>query len=126
MPSSKKLKKYASILRELSSASATKRHKWLGNNKNCTKGFVDCICVCAKNILKGSIPLSADQRKTLSRNKKALRHLISKKLSLNKKRRILQKGGFLGALIGPIVSVLGGLLGGVLGGGNKWKYKREI
>jgi hypothetical protein len=35
-----------------------------------------------------------------------------KKTSLKKKRKILQKGGFLGALIPPILSVLGGLFAG--------------
>jgi len=39
-----------------------------------------------------------------------VRALALKKTSLKKKRRILQKGRFLGALIAPVLSVLGSLL----------------
>jgi len=41
-----------------------------------------------------------------------LRKLVLKKTSLKNKRKIVQTGGFLGALLGPIVSVLGSLFGG--------------
>ena len=38
-----------------------------------------------------------------------MRVLASKKTSLKKKRRIMQKGGFLGALLPPVLGVLGSL-----------------
>ena len=45
----------------------------------------------------------------LARRKSILKKLALKKTSLKDERKILQKGGFLGALIGPIVSVLSSL-----------------
>jgi len=39
-----------------------------------------------------------------------VRVLASKKTFLKKKRQILQKGGFLGALLPPVFGVLGSLL----------------
>jgi len=41
-----------------------------------------------------------------------LRALSIKKTSVRKKRRIIQKGGFLGAILTPVLSLLGGLLAG--------------
>jgi len=50
------------------------------------------------------------QKAKLKRNKNNLRKLSSKKLSLKKKRTILQKGGFLSAILTPALALLGGLL----------------
>jgi len=41
-----------------------------------------------------------------------LREIALKKTSLRKKQKLIQSGGFLGALLGPIISVLGGLFNG--------------
>jgi hypothetical protein len=40
-----------------------------------------------------------------------IRKLVLKKTSLKSKRKIVQTGGFLGAILGPIIKVLGGLFG---------------
>jgi len=80
--------------------------------KKCNKEFVDCISECAKNVLRGNVPLTARQNAEVRRNKHNLRALSIKKTSLRKKRRIIQKGGFLVAVLTPILSILGGLLGG--------------
>ena len=52
------------------------------------------------------------QLRKLRREKHNLRRLALKKTPLKKKRKILQKGGFLGAILAPALSVLGGLLFG--------------
>jgi len=46
----------------------------------------------------------------LRRKKNDLRALSKRKTSLQAKRKILQKGGFLRAILPPILSVLGSLL----------------
>jgi len=69
------------------------------------------MCECAKNLLKGNVPLSPAQLRTLRRHKQKLRQLAVKKTSLAKKKKLVQSGGFLGALLTPIISVLGNLLG---------------
>lgn len=113
---SKTLKKFAPQLRYLNKVNNKLRIKWL--KKNCNKDFVNCVCECVKNILKGNVPLSDRQTKELKRRKLTLRKIIRKKLSLQNKRKIIQKGGFLGAILPPIISVLGGLLGSVFGRKN--------
>ena len=80
--------------------------------KHCNADFVRCICECVKNLLKGNVPLSPAQKKKLSSKKKHLREVVLKKTSLRKKLKLIQSGGFLGALLGPIVSVLSGLFNG--------------
>ena len=86
------------------------KKRWLKSNLN--KDLVHCICECAQNLLRGKVPLNKKQKTALSRRKKNLRELLHRNVSWTKKKRIIQRGGFLGALLGPIVSILGGLLGG--------------
>ena len=62
------------------------------------KSLIYCICECVQNILKGHVRLTTNQRKRLRRHKTNLRKLLEKKTSLVGKKRIVQKGGFLGAL----------------------------
>jgi len=71
--------------------------------------FLDCVSECAKNVIKGNVPLTARQKEKLRRSRKDLRALSVKKTALRRKRRILQKGGFLGALL-PLLGVLSSLL----------------
>ena len=61
---------------------------------------------CAKNAIKGNVPLTGPQKANFRRRKKDVRALSIKKMSLTKKRRILQKGGFLTALLPPVLSIL--------------------
>ena len=75
------------------------------------EGILTCLCECSKNILEGNVPLSPVQKRNLRRHKRSLRELTLKKISKKKKNKILQKGGFIGALITPILSLLGGMLG---------------
>jgi hypothetical protein len=106
---SRLLKKYGSYLRLLKKVSPKVRKALL--NKNCKTEFVNCVCECVKNLLKGNVPLTSAQKRQLVRRKRLLRKILLKKTPLKEKRKIIQTGGFLGALLGPIVSVLGGLFG---------------
>lgn len=107
---SQRLRKFAPHLKHLHRVNNKQKTAWL--KANCSKDFIYCLCECAKNILKGRVPLNKSQKKLLAKRKAALRKLTTKKLSLKKKQKIIQSGGFLGAILGPIVSVLSGLLGG--------------
>ena len=111
---SQRLRKFAPYLRKLHKLKNKQRAAWL--KANCNKDFIYCVCECAKNILKGKVPLTQTHKKQLTKRKTALRNLARKKLSLKKKQKIIQSGGFLSAILGPIVSVLGGLLGSKIGG----------
>ncbi len=99
-----KLHKYAHHIHCLNAASAATCKAII---KTADKGLVNCLCEVCLNVLKGNVPVTTVQKRKLSRHKADLRRLIKKNLSLNSKKRILQKGGFLGALLGPLVGGLG-------------------
>ena len=107
---SARLHRHANFLRQLHRASPKQRSKLV--KKHCDGEFVGCITECVKNLLKGNVPLNPAQKKKLKAKKKVLRQIALKKTSLRKKQKLIQSGGFLGALLGPIVSVLGGLFNG--------------
>ncbi len=86
---------------------------------NCDRKLVECFCECAKNVLKGCVPLTARQFKRLRRWKKTLQTLSIKKPSLKNKKKLLQQGGFLGALLPPVLSFLGGLVSSGISNGTR-------
>jgi len=107
---SRRLQKYSQYLRKLHRASPKVQKKLLKKTNQDTE-FVKCLCECARNIIKGNVKLNGVQRDKIRRRKQSFRKLALKKTPLREKRRIVQTGGFLGALLGPIVSILGGLVG---------------
>ena len=101
----KRLKRCTPLLRQLLCASRAGRAHVLANNRE----IIDCLCECAKNVIKGNIHLTPAQKQALASRKHSLRTLALKKTSLTTSKHILHSGGFLGGLLGPIVSVLGGV-----------------
>jgi hypothetical protein len=79
--------------------------------QHCNREFVKCLCECARNIIKGNVPLTSAQLKALRRKRQALKQLVLKKTSLTKKKKLVQSGGFLGVLLPPIISAIGSLFG---------------
>ena len=79
--------------------------------KNASPHLIQTLCECCHNVLKGNVPLTPAQKRRLRRHKTSIRELTKKKLSLKKRKQILQQGGFIGALLGPVISVLKGVLG---------------
>ena len=79
--------------------------------KGASKDFIDALCECSHNVLKGHVRLTPLQKRQLCRYKQSLRALAKKGTSLKRKKQILQKGGLIGALLKPVLGVLGGLLG---------------
>jgi len=74
--------------------------------KKSNREFIDCVSECAKNVIKGNVPMTGAQKANLRRRRKDIRALAIKKTSLTKKRRILQNSGFLTALLPPVLSIL--------------------
>lgn len=105
----KKLKRTFEKVRLLTLATPS-AHKQIIGKAN--RELIDSVCECCNNILKGRVPLKQKEKVKLSKYKNKLRDLAKKKLSLRKKRHIIQKGGFLlGAILTPVVSHLANLLG---------------
>ena len=112
---SENLRKHAPFLKSLSKIS-DKRKRAILKKKCCDGSFIKACVECVYNLLKGNVPLSTVQKNKLGRRKKLMRKLVLKKTSVKSKGKILQTGGFLGAILGPIVRVISGLFG--FGGGN--------
>ena len=106
---SERFAKLAPMLRRLKHSVGKKRRDIIRKYDN------DLICSlseCCHNVLKGNVPLTSTQKVKLRRHKNNLRKLSTKKTSIKAKKKILQRGGFLGALITPIFIVLGSLFNG--------------
>lgn len=104
---SARLKKHFAKLTLLKEASTKQRKHIL---KNCNKNLLCCLCECAKNVLKGNVPMTNPQKSKLGRFKRRLRNLASKQTRIKIKKKIVQTGGFIGALLAPVLSLLGSLL----------------
>ena len=100
---SSRVRKYLPVLKRIAKLGDKAKRDYV---RKCDKDFLYCISQCAKNILKGNVPLTDRQKTRLRRGRNDLRALSVKKTSLRKKRRILQKGGFLTALLPPLIGVL--------------------
>ena len=72
------------------------------------------ICECAHNVLKGNVPLSKSQFSKLKRHRKHLHLLTDKKVSQKRKKKVLQTGGFIGALLGAALPALASVIGGLI------------
>ena len=79
--------------------------------QNSPPDVIDCLCEICLNVLKGNVPLTSKQKAKLSSYKASLRALVKKSTPTKRRRKILQKGGFLGALLGPLLkTIIGPLL----------------
>ena len=77
------------------------------------RALLRAICTCSKGILSGQFKLPKVQVGKLEKHKVKLRTLAYGK-SVASKKKVLQKGGFLGALLGAIVPALGSLVSGLI------------
>ena len=101
-----RMKRYLPTLRRIHRMGEKAKRDYV---KKCDRQFIDCVSECAKNVLKGNVPLTNPQMSKLRPRRQDLRAL-SIKTSLAKKRKIIQKGGFLSALLATALSALAGLL----------------
>ncbi len=113
---SRRLKKHAATLYLLARAGPKVQRAVL---KDAEPALLTTVCECAKNILKGNVPLSGLEKRRLALYKRQLRHLADRRMGKGQKKRlVVQKGGFLPALLGPLIGTLAPLIGGLFGGGG--------
>lgn len=106
------MKRYLPTLRRIQRLGERSKREFV---RACDKQLLDCFSECCKNILKGNVPLKEVQLRKLRREKKNLRALALKRTSLKKKRKILQKGGLIGAVLTPALALIGSLISGFNG-----------
>ena len=110
---SPRIKRNAVLLKALYHSTPQKRKDILAH---ASPDFLQALCEIAFNLLKGNIPLSPSQYKTLKRQKKIIRLLADKKIALKRKQLVLKKqtGGFIFPLLAAAVPLLGNILGGLI------------
>ena len=72
--------------------------------KNADKDLVDAICQCVYNLLNGNLHLSTTEKEKLTKYRHALRKLVQKSTLKQKKKILVQQGGFLEYLIPAAIS----------------------
>ena len=109
MMSTARLKRNFDFLKVLQKASPKQRKALLENSSG---DLILCIAEVVQNILLGNVKLSKAQKSKLQKYKSVLRTVASKKTkTTNKKKLLVQKGGFLSALLAPAIGIIGSLLG---------------
>ena len=82
---------------------------------NSDNDFILTIIECVLNIMNGNVNLNDENFKILKPYNKTFEKLIKKKISLNNKRKIIvQKGGFLQFLIPAIISAVGSIASAII------------
>jgi hypothetical protein len=106
-----RLKRNFPLIKALQNASQKHRKIIL---KKAKPELIKTIADICYNIANGNIQLPEQRRKKLLRFRKAIRRISDRKTSLKTKRReIVQKGGFIGAII-PALSIAASLISGLL------------
>ena len=102
------IKNYLPQLKALKAARTSKRRKIINDADS---GLIKAIGESARNCLKGNVPLNRNQFHCLKKHKHSLRRLANKRTPLKTRKRIIQKGGFLGSFLGPIIKAIGSIFG---------------
>lgn len=92
---SKRVKKHGELLKFLSHC---KHHTAKSVLNSASPDVLNCISEVCLNILKGRVAVTPKQKSSLVRYKNIIRQLAQKKTSHTKKRKLIQKGGFVGVL----------------------------
>ena len=74
---SARVKKYLPVLKRIRKLGERAKREYV---RKCDKEFVDCVSECAKNVIKGNVPLTDRQKTTLRRKRNDIRALSLKKL----------------------------------------------
>lgn len=108
MVATKRLKRNRKLLETLNGLNRSVQESLLPYLR---KDTILVLVECIKNIISGNVPLSESQLARVRQSKTDLKTIARAKTSRDRRVKLLQKGGLLGALLGPIVKILGDLLG---------------
>ena len=86
--------------------------------QSASKDLILTFCEIALNVLRGNVPLTAEQFKKLKKLKTKIKLCADKKTSLARKRKAIQTGGFLLPLLSVALPLLGNLFAARGGGGG--------
>ena len=109
------LKKHKEILAYLGKCKAKIRKAIL---TNADKELVEVICQCVFNMLSGNIQLNEQEKKNLSKYKNTLRAIVARSSLKEKKKILVQKGGFLQFLIPAAITGISQIISSWIGSNN--------
>jgi hypothetical protein len=82
--------------------------------QNAPQDLINALCECIYNLLKGNVNLNESEKQKLSSYKKAMRKILNR-ISLKERKKILiQKGGFLEILLPSVISGLASIISSVI------------
>lgn len=79
-----------------------------------SKPFIGSICECAYNLLENNINLKPEDFQKIKKFKKPIRKLIKRTSLKDKKKILVQHGGFLEFLIPAAVTLISDLIGNAI------------
>jgi hypothetical protein len=82
--------------------------------ENADRDLIECICMCAFNILEGNINLTEQEKSNLKKYKHAIRKLTMRSNLKKKKKILLQSGGFLQFLIPAAITGLSSIISSLI------------
>ena len=71
------------------------------------RDLIEALMDCARLIINGEIKPTRAQLQNLRRRSVDITRLLNAQTSVDAKKRVLQKGGFLSALLAPFIATLG-------------------
>lgn len=107
-PSIQRLKKHYETLKILKKSSPVFRKAIINAADD---SLIICICECIKNVLYGDVKLTQKNKEELKKFLPLMEKLCKRDKSLNKRKLIVQNGGFLPALLAPVLGIASGLIG---------------
>lgn len=113
------LPKHIHDLKILHRCKECQRRKFL---KNAQHSLIHCICEICFNILNGNVPLNIAQKNKLKKHKNFMRYLTrskNRKLIQQKRKLIIQKGGFLPLILTPLLTIAADLITDLIIKNNK-------
>ena len=78
------------------------------------KELINTICECVLNLLNGNLKVNTEQFNNLRAYKKVFRKLLEKINLKEKKKLIIQKGGFKEILLPAVISGLASIIGSAI------------
>ena len=84
------------------------------------KELIGTICECIQNLAKGNIPISKQKIKQLRPHQKLVGKILDKSIKFEqKKKHLVQSGGFLPLLLAPLLGVADSLIGDAISSRNR-------
>jgi hypothetical protein len=99
-----RMRKNAGTLLALRKAKAAIKRTVISEGK---RDLIEALMDCARLIINGEIKPTRAQLQNLRRRSVDITRLLNAQTSVDAKKRVLQKGGFLSALLAPFIATLG-------------------